>query len=55
MKSKILKLFGLIFLSSCSYSINMVHTAGEATDVIDSAQTTQPDVSPTLTVPMQAL
>lgn len=29
----------LMILSSCTYSINMIHTEGTATDVVDEAST----------------
>lgn len=38
-------------LTSCSYSITMMHSSG-STDTLDEAQTTSPDVSPTVTVPL---
>lgn len=38
-------------LTSCSYSITMMHSEG-STDTLDEAQTTSPDVSPTVTIPM---
>ena len=44
-------------LSSCTYSITMVHTQGEATDVVDETATNSPStsVAPTVTIPMNAL
>lgn len=45
----------VFFLSSCTYSITMVHTQGQATDVVDEAQTAQPDVSPTVSLPVSAI
>lgn len=41
----------MILLSSCTYSINMVHTQGKASDVVDETQSNQPDISPTLDLP----
>ena len=41
---------GLI-LTSCTYSINMVHTQGEAKDVVDETQAAEPNISPNLNVP----
>jgi hypothetical protein len=41
---------GLI-LSGCSYSITMVHTQGEATDVVDEVQRTDADVKTNLSIP----
>lgn len=37
--------------SSCTYSINMVHTQGEATDVVDETQSNEPDIKPNLSIP----
>lgn len=37
--------------SACTYSINLAHTEGEATDVIDDTQEASPTVSPKLTIP----
>lgn len=51
--------YGLIsliaLLSSCTYSITMVHTQGSAADVVDEEQTANPVVSPTVTVPVKAI
>lgn len=41
---------GLI-LSGCSYSITMVHTQGEATDVVDEVQRTDADIKPNVSIP----
>ncbi len=40
-----------LFLTACTYSINQVHTEGEATDVVDENQTASADISPTLKTP----
>lgn len=42
-------------LTSCSYNISMVHTEGQASDVIDETTTQTPDISPTLTIPAGSL
>lgn len=34
--------------SSCTYNISMIHTQGEATDVIDNNQKTEGEVSPSV-------
>ena len=34
-----------LFLSGCSYSINMVHTEGQASDVVDEMQTDDPNTN----------
>lgn len=41
----------IALLTSCTYSINMVHTEGHASDVVDETQTAQPDINPTLSIP----
>jgi len=40
-----------IILVGCTYSINMVHTQGQASDVVDETQSTEPDISPNITIP----
>lgn len=51
----------LLFLSmgacTSNYSINMVHSEGVATDVVDETDTATPtnDISPTLSIPASAL
>ncbi len=42
----------LVFLTACTYSINMVHTQGTATDVVDETQRADPDIQTDLTVPV---
>lgn len=43
-------LMGLaLFLSSCTYSINMIHSEGSATDLIDENQ--KADANPNLNIP----
>ena len=39
-------------LSSCTYSITMVHTEGTASDVVDETATNSPDVRPDITIPI---
>lgn len=41
-----------LFLISCTYSINMVHTQGEATDVIDETSANTPNISPEISTPL---
>ncbi len=41
----------LILLTSCTDSINMVHTQGEASDVVDETQSNEPDIKPNFTLP----
>jgi hypothetical protein len=38
-------------LVSCTYSITMVHTEGQATDVVDETQRADPDVQTDLSIP----
>lgn len=47
----------VLLLSACTYSITMVHTQGEATDVVDETATNTPstNVSPTISIPSAAL
>ncbi len=40
----------LLLLTSCTYSINQIHTKGSATDVIDETQEASPTVSPNVKV-----
>jgi hypothetical protein len=45
----------LAMLSSCTYSITMVHTEGSASDVVDEQQTPSTSVTPTVSIPASAL
>lgn len=49
--------FGILglCLSACTYSINMAHTEGSATDLIDEQQDARPDISPTITIPVSPI
>lgn len=38
--------------SACTYSINMVHTEGTASDVVDEQQAPSTTVSPNIDVPI---
>ena len=44
-------------LTGCTYSITMVHTQGEATDVVDETASNTPSttVSPTVSIPATAI
>jgi hypothetical protein len=59
MKRQDFRMINLVFiliipcLAACTYSITQVHTEGVASDVVDETQTAQPDVSPTLQVPLK--
>jgi len=41
----------ILLLDCCTISQTMVHTEGQATDVVDETQSNQPKVTPTITVP----
>lgn len=41
----------LCCLHSCTYSLNVVHTEGTTSDLIDEQQSPTNDVSPTITIP----
>lgn len=43
----------VIAMTGCSYSINNVQTEGEASDVVDETQTNDPNIAPSLTVPIK--
>lgn len=47
--------FGFFSLSSCTYSINMIHSEGESTDAVSETQSATPDIKPSLTIPATAL
>jgi len=40
---------------SCTMTMNMIHTAGEASDVVDETTSQNPTVSPTLSIPASLL
>ena len=42
-------------LTSCTYSITMVHTQGQATDVVDETSTPKANVSPSFEIPASVL
>ena len=42
----------LAFLTSaCTYNVSMVHTEGQASDVIDETSTNAPNVAPQIDIP----
>lgn len=45
-------IFIFLFLTSCTYSITMVHTQGQADDVVDETQSTSTDVKPNVNIPL---
>ena len=48
-------LLSLICLSSCTYTISMVHTQGEASDVIDETSSASAKVDPQVNIPASVL
>jgi hypothetical protein len=52
---KRLAIIALVVLSSCTYTISMVHTEGQASDVIDETSTPTANVSPTVTIPASVI
>ncbi len=57
MKPIIMTIIMTIILTGCTYSITMVHTEGQATDVVDETATNTPStsVTPTVTIPAGAI
>lgn len=50
------QLFLMIFsICSCTLAINQVDTHGQAEDVVDTTQSTDPEVSPTISLPIKPL
>lgn len=45
----------LLFFTGCTYNISMVHTQGQAEDVIDNDQAADPNISPNITIPIKPL
>lgn len=43
--------FALILFSGCTYSVNLIHSQGTSTDLIDETQTTDPKIDPNLNIP----
>lgn len=48
--SLLIIIMGVLFMSSCTYSITLVHTEGEATDVVDETATNTPSTSATIPI-----
>lgn len=44
-----------ILCISCTYNVSMIHTEGEATDVIDNNQDANADISPEVSIPAAVL
>jgi hypothetical protein len=45
-------MISILCLSACTYSITMVHTEGEASDVVDENQSAHPNISPDISLPI---
>lgn len=45
----------LVLLDACTLSVNVIHTQGEAADVVDEEQAVSPTVSPDITIPIKPL
>jgi len=45
----------LVALSSCTYTISMVHTQGQASDVIDETSSASAKVDPVVNIPASVL
>lgn len=55
MKIKLINIAALLMLTSCTFSVNQIHTQGQATDTLDETQTSQPTVTPTVNIPLSAI
>jgi len=55
MVMKLLIIGACIGLTGCTIAINLTHTEGTASDLIDETQTNDPKVDPTITLPMSPL
>jgi len=56
--SVIIMIIMLLFvagMSGCTVNITLAHTEGTTHDLVDTAQTASPDVSPELTIPASLL
>lgn len=47
-----MKFMMLMIFSSCTMSLNIIHTQGKASDVVDETQSPQTQVSPDIHVPI---
>lgn len=52
---KMINILILAILTSCTYSVNLIHTQGSASDVLDEDQRAEPTVSPTMNIPITPL
>lgn len=44
-------LLSVFFSSGCTYSINMIHSEGVASDVVDETQAPTATITPTVSLP----
>lgn len=44
-----------LLCSSCTIAINLTHTEGTASDIVDETQTNDPKVDPTISLPVSPL
>jgi hypothetical protein len=42
----------MVAVTSCTQTMTMVHTSGTASDVVDETSSAEPNVSPTINVPV---
>ena len=42
----------IVVISGCTYSINNVQTEGKASDVVDETDNVEPNISPTIELPL---
>jgi hypothetical protein len=42
----------MLIAAACTYSINMIHSSGEASDMVDENQSATPNVVPTVNMPI---
>lgn len=54
MKKLLASVLFLMAVTSCTYSVTMMHSEG-STDTLDENQTTDPTVTPTINVPISAV
>lgn len=44
--------FFTFLLTSCTYSVTLIHTEGEASDVVDEAAVVSPDIRTSMELPL---
>lgn len=45
----------IVVLCGCTTSLTIIHTQGEATDVVDETQSPKNDVSPEISIPAKVI